>query len=52
MDVHSSGTFNVGLGVDYWFTDSMAFTFESNFKHTAASYGVPHIYHSLGLSFR
>ena len=52
MDVHSSGTFNVGLGVDYWFTDSMAFTFESNFKHTATSYGVPHIYHSLGLSIR
>lgn len=52
MDIHSSGTVNAGLGVDYWFTDSMAFTFESNFKHTATSYGVPHIYHSFGLSIR
>jgi outer membrane protein OmpA-like peptidoglycan-associated protein len=52
MGPNSSFTVNGGLGINYWFSDFVGLTLESNYKHTKNINGVAHLQHSLGISIK
>ena len=52
MGDFSSGTVNLGAGLNFWITDHLGLTFDSTFKHTQTSYGVTHFQHALGIVIR
>jgi OOP family OmpA-OmpF porin len=49
MDKYGTGTFNTGLGVNFWFNDNVGFNLESKYKHTFESNIIQHFQHSAGL---
>ena len=52
MGDFSSGTVNLGAGLNIWITDHLGLTYDSTFKHTPASYGVSHFQHAFGIVIR
>jgi OOP family OmpA-OmpF porin len=52
MGDFSSGTINLGAGLNVWITDHLGLTYDSTFKHTPTSYGVSHFQHAFGIVIR
>ncbi len=52
VDEIGAGTFNGGVGVNYWFTDNIGLTLQTQYKHVFEDYLVRHFQHMLGISVR
>ena len=52
VDEIGAGTFNGGVGVNYWFTDNIGLTLQTQYKHVFEDYLVRHFQHMLGVSVR
>jgi OOP family OmpA-OmpF porin len=52
MGDFSSGTVNLGAGLNVWITDRLGLTYDSTFKHTPTPYGVSHFQHAFGIVIR
>ena len=52
VDEIGAGTLNGALGLNYWFTDNIALSWESKYKHSFEDYLAKHMQHSLGLSVK
>ncbi|AWH84264.1 cell envelope biogenesis protein OmpA [Flavobacterium album] len=56
LDSKGNGTVNGGVGINFWFTENVALTVQSTYKHTfedQAEANVPrHIQHFAGLTFK
>jgi outer membrane protein OmpA-like peptidoglycan-associated protein len=48
LDNLGTGTFNGGLGMNFWFSDNFGFNVETKYKHTFESAIVQHFQHSAG----
>jgi len=49
LDNLGTGTFNAGLGVNFWFSDNIGLNVESKYKHSFESSIVQHFQHSVGV---
>lgn len=49
LDDFGTGTFNVGGGINFWFSENVGLNIESKYKHAFESAIVQHFQHSLGL---
>ncbi len=52
VDEIGAGTFNGGLGLNYWFSDNIGVTLQSSYKHAFEDYGVKHFQHLGGVSIK
>jgi outer membrane protein OmpA-like peptidoglycan-associated protein len=52
VDEIGAGTVNGGLGVNFWFSDNIGLTLQSQYKHAFEDYGVKHFQHLAGLSIK
>ncbi|MBT8188292.1 MAG: OmpA family protein [Croceitalea sp.] len=52
VDEIGAGTFNSGLGLNYWFSDNVGFSVQSSYKHAFEDYGVRHFQHLAGISIK
>lgn len=52
VDEIGAGTVNGGIGVNYWFTDFIGLTLQTQYKHAFEDYGVKHFQHLAGISIR
>ena len=52
VDEIGAGTFNGGLGFNYWFSDNIGVTLQSSYKHAFEDYGVKHFQHVGGVSIK
>ena len=52
VDEIGAGTVNGGIGVNYWFTDNIGLTLQTQYKHAFEDYGVKHFQHLAGLSIK
>ncbi|MDC6353066.1 MULTISPECIES: OmpA family protein [Robiginitalea] len=52
VDEIGAGTVNGGIGVNYWFTDFIGLTLQTQYKHAFEDYGVKHFQHLAGVSIR
>ena len=52
VDDIGAGTANGGLGVNFWFTENVALTLQSSYKHAFEDYGVKHFQHLAGISVK
>jgi outer membrane protein OmpA-like peptidoglycan-associated protein len=52
VDEIGAGTVNGGVGVNFWFTENVGLTLQSNFKNAFEDYGVTHFQHLAGLSIK
>lgn len=49
MDNFGTGTFNGGIGINFWFSENIGMNLESKYKHAFESAIVQHFQHSLGI---
>jgi outer membrane protein OmpA-like peptidoglycan-associated protein len=49
---YSTGTANGGLGVTFWFTETIGLALQSTYKHSFADITPSHMQHFAGLSFK
>ncbi len=47
-----AGTVNAGIGLNYWFTDFIGVTVQTQYKHAFEDYGVKHFQHLAGIAVR
>lgn len=47
-----AGTVNAGIGLNYWFTDFIGVTLQTQYKHAFEDYGVKHFQHLAGIAVR
>ncbi|TLP71808.1 OmpA family protein [Maribacter sp. ACAM166] len=52
IDEIGAGTANGGLGLNIWFSENLALTLQSNYKHAFEDYGVKHFQHLAGISVK
>ncbi|MDT0606436.1 OmpA family protein [Croceitalea rosinachiae] len=52
VDEIGAGTFNGGLGLNYWFSDNVGVTVQSQYKHAFEDYGVKHFQHLAGIAIK
>lgn len=52
VDGIGAGTVNGGIGLNYWFTDFIGFSVQTQYKHAFEDYGVKHFQHMAGISVR
>ena len=52
VDEIGAGTANGGLGLNIWFSENLALTLQSNYKHAFEDYGVKHFQHLAGISVK
>ncbi len=52
VDEIGAGTVNGGLGINFWFSDNIGLTVQSQYKHAFEDYGVKHFQHLAGLSIK
>ncbi|MCH2194193.1 OmpA family protein [Kordia sp.] len=52
VDDIGAGTVNAGLGLNYWFTENIAFSVQTTYKHSFEDYLAPHFQHLAGISIR
>ena len=52
IDEIGAGTANAGLGVNFWFSDNLGLTVQSNYKHAFEDYLASHWQHMAGLSIK
>jgi OmpA-OmpF porin, OOP family len=49
LDELGTGTFNSGLGINFWFSEYVGFNLETKYKHAFGSSIVQHFQHSVGV---
>ncbi len=52
VDEIGAGTLNGALGLNYWFTDNIALSYEAKYKHSFEDYLNKHWQHFVGLSIK
>ena len=52
IDGYGNGTFNAGLGLNYWFNDNLGVTLASTYKHAFQDEEIIHFQHTLGLAIK
>ncbi len=52
VDEIGAGTFNGGIGLNYWFTDNVGINVQTSYKHAFEDFGVKHFQHLAGLQIR
>jgi OOP family OmpA-OmpF porin len=52
VDDIGAGTVNGGLGINYWFTENIAFNIQSTYKHSFEDYLAPHFQHMAGIAIK
>jgi len=52
IDEIGSGTVNGGVGVNFWFTDNIGVSFQTQYKHAFEDFGVKHFQHLAGISIK
>ena len=52
LDNSGTGTFNAGLGFNFWLNEKFGLNLESKYKHTFESNLTQHFQHSLGFIFK
>jgi outer membrane protein OmpA-like peptidoglycan-associated protein len=52
VDDIGAGTVNGGIGANFWFSDNIGFTLQTQYKHAFEDYGVKHFQHLAGVSIR
>ncbi len=52
IDEIGAGTANGGVGVNFWFSDNLGFTLQTQYKHAFEDYLVSHFQHMAGLSIK
>ncbi len=52
IDEVGAGTVNGGLGLNYWFSDNIGLTVQTQYKHAFEDYLAPHMQHLVGLSIK
>lgn len=52
VDEIGAGTVNGGVGINFWFSETVGLTVQSSYKHAFEDYGVKHFQHLAGLSIR
>ncbi len=52
VDEIGAGTVNGGIGLNFWFTDFIGLTVQTQYKHAFEDYGVKHFQHLAGVSIR
>jgi outer membrane protein OmpA-like peptidoglycan-associated protein len=52
LDDEGAGTFNGGLGLNYWLNDNIGLTYQTAYKHVFEDKGIPHFQHVAGISIK
>ncbi|WP_437396188.1 OmpA family protein [Flagellimonas lutimaris] len=52
IDEIGAGTVNGGVGVNFWFSDNLGFTLQTQYKHAFEDYLVSHFQHMAGISIK
>jgi len=52
VDEIGAGTLNGTLGLNFWFTENIGFTFQSAYKHAFEDYLAKHFQHTAGLTIK
>ncbi len=52
IDEIGAGTVNGGLGLNYWFTENLGLTIQTQYKHAFEDYGITHFQHLAGLNIK
>jgi OOP family OmpA-OmpF porin len=52
VDDIGAGTVNFGLGINYWFTENIAFNLQTTYKHSFEDYLAPHFQHMAGIAIK
>lgn len=52
VDEIGAGTVNGGVGVNFWFSDNLGFTLQTQYKHAFEDYLVKHFQHMAGISIK
>jgi len=52
VDEIGAGTVNGGVGINFWFSENLGFTLQSQYKHAFEDYGVTHLQHLAGLAIK
>jgi outer membrane protein OmpA-like peptidoglycan-associated protein len=52
MNDFGTGTFNAGIGFNFWLSERVGLTLESRYKHTFESNITQHFQHTFGLAFK
>src|SRR6056297_452680 len=52
VDEIGAGTVNGGIGVNFWFSDNLGFTLQTQYKHAFEDYLVKHFQHMAGISIK
>ncbi|WP_127136371.1 OmpA family protein [Flagellimonas oceanensis] len=52
VDEIGAGTVNGGLGLNFWFSDNLGLTLQTQYKHAFEDYLISHFQHSAGISIK
>jgi len=52
IDEIGAGTVNGGVGLNFWFSDNLGLTLQTQYKHAFEDYLVSHFQHSAGISIK
>ncbi|GLU43341.1 OmpA family protein [Allomuricauda sp. NBRC 101325] len=52
IDEIGAGTVNGGVGVNFWFSDNLGFTLQTQYKHAFEDYLITHFQHLAGISIK
>ncbi|MGD1947337.1 MAG: OmpA family protein [Croceivirga sp.] len=52
IDEIGAGTFNGGIGLNFWFSDNVGVVLQTQYKHAFEDYGVKHFQHLAGLNIK
>ncbi|MDF0707046.1 OmpA family protein [Flagellimonas okinawensis] len=52
VDEIGAGTVNGGVGLNFWFSDNLGFTVQTQYKHAFEDYLISHFQHSAGISIK
>ncbi|PCJ95317.1 MAG: cell envelope biogenesis protein OmpA [Flavobacteriaceae bacterium] len=52
IDEVGAGTINGGLGLNYWFSDNIGLTVQTQYKHAFEDYLAPHFQHLVGIAIK
>lgn len=52
IDEIGAGTINGAIGLNFWFSENIGLTLQSNYKHSFEDYLAPHFQHLAGISIR
>jgi outer membrane protein OmpA-like peptidoglycan-associated protein len=52
VDEVGAGTVNGGIGINFWFSENLGLTLQTQYKHAFEDYGVTHFQHLAGLAVK